>query len=159
LGGRVDAVLDGGACVVGVESTVVRVMDDGPYLLRAGGIARGEIEKILGQTLKIPTLVDDEFHSPGQLESHYAPLARLRLNATAPIDGEVYIGFGAHAHGPFSLSAHGDVVEAAANLFRLLHEVDALHPSGIAVAPIPMHGLGEAINDRLKRAAAPRRED
>jgi L-threonylcarbamoyladenylate synthase len=156
LGIKVDAVLDGGACVVGVESTVVRMIEDGPYLLRAGGIARGEIENVLGQTLKIPTPGDGELHSPGQLESHYAPHARLRLNATAPVGGEVFIGFGAHAHGPFSLSARGDVVEAAANLFRVLHEVDALRPPGIAVAPVPMHGLGEAINDRLKRAAAGR---
>ncbi len=156
LGGTVDAVLDGGACSVGVESTVVRMMEDGPYLLRAGGIARADIEKILGHTLKVPKLSDGELHSPGQLESHYAPHARLRLNATRPDHDEIFIGFGAHAHGPLSLSPTGDVVEAATNLFRLLHEADALHPTGIAVAPVPMQGLGEAINDRLKRAAAPR---
>ncbi len=155
LGGKVDAVLDGGACVIGVESTVVRVMDDGVYLLRVGGVAREDIENVLGQRLKA-TKFGEDLHSPGQLESHYAPHAGLRLNAAAPEDGEIFIGFGALAHGPFSLSVKGDVVEAAANLFRILHEVDALHPSRIAVAPISMLGLGEAINDRLRRAAAPR---
>jgi L-threonylcarbamoyladenylate synthase len=156
LGGRVALVLDGGACAVGVESTVVRVMEDGPYLLRAGGLARADIERVLGRQVMMPTQFDAEMHSPGQLESHYAPTALLRLDAAAPDAGEVYIGFGDYAHGPHSLSRRGDVVEAAAKLFRLLHEVDALHPVGIAVAPIPTHGLGEAINDRLKRAAAPR---
>ncbi len=156
LSGKVDAVLDGGPCAVGVESTVVRVMEDGAYLLRAGGVARADIEKVLGQALRVPAHTDDELHSPGQLESHYAPHADLRLNAAAPEEGEIFIGFGALAHGSFSLSPKGDVVEAAANLFRVLHEVDAHAPAGIAVAPIPMLGLGEAINDRLKRAAAPR---
>jgi L-threonylcarbamoyladenylate synthase len=156
LGNRVDAVLDGGACAVGVESTVVRVMDNGPYLLRAGGIARTDIEHVIGRQLMTPTRFDDRLHSPGQLESHYAPHAALRLDAAFPDAGEIFIGFGAYDHGPYTLSAGGDVVEAAANLFRLLHQVDALGPSGIAVAPVPMTGLGEAINDRLKRAAAPR---
>jgi L-threonylcarbamoyladenylate synthase len=156
LGARVALVLDGGACTVGVESTVVRVMEDGPYLLRAGGLARADIERVLGRQVMMPTGIHTELHSPGQLESHYAPRAPLRLEAAAPDASEIYIGFGDYAHGPYSLSRHGDVVEAAANLFRLLHELDALHPVGIAVAPIPMQGLGEAINDRLKRAAAPR---
>ncbi len=156
LNNRVALILDGGPCAVGVESTVVRVMEDGPYLLRAGGIASADIERVLGRRLMTPTRFDDELHSPGQLESHYAPQAMLRLDAALPDAGEIYIGFGAHAHGPYSLSPAGDVVEAAAKLFRLLHEVDALHPEGIAVAPIPGHGLGEAINDRLRRAAAPR---
>ncbi|MCC7481960.1 MAG: translation factor Sua5, partial [Hyphomicrobiales bacterium] len=95
-------------------------------------------------------------HSPGQMESHYAPHAFLRLGATAPYKGESYLGFGAHASGPYTLSARGDVIEAAANLFRLLHELDGLGVKAIAVAPIPNEGLGEAINDRLRRAAAPR---
>jgi L-threonylcarbamoyladenylate synthase len=156
LGERIALVLDGGSCAVGVESTVVRVMDDGPYLLRAGGIARADIERVLGRQLMTPKQSGNEVHSPGQLESHYAPAATLRLAAASPVAGEIYIGFGQYAHGPYSLSHSGDVVEAAASLFRVLHEVDALHPQGIAVAPIPMEGLGEAINDRLKRAAAPR---
>ena len=95
-------------------------------------------------------------HSPGQMESHYAPHAYLRLEATAPHKGESYLGFGSHDHGPYTLSARGDVVEAAANLFRMLHELDGLGVKAIAVAPIPHEGLGEAINDRLRRAAAPR---
>ncbi len=96
-------------------------------------------------------------HAPGQLLSHYAPHAELRLNADAPREGEAYLGFGKlHAHGPYTLSAKGDLVEAAASLFRMLHEIDATGVARIAVAPIPHHGLGEAINDRLLRAAAPR---
>ena len=94
-------------------------------------------------------------HSPGQMASHYAPHAAMRLNAEAPIGGEAYLGFGKFG-GAYNLSSSGDVVEAAANLFRMLHEIDAMMPACIAVAPIPMTGLGEAINDRLKRAAAPR---
>jgi L-threonylcarbamoyladenylate synthase len=152
----VDMVLDGGDCVVGLESTVVRVMEDGPYLLRAGGVSRQAIEEVIGRRVMTPTRFDDQLHSPGQLESHYAPRAALRLNAAAPDAGEVYLGFGEHAFGQHTLSATGDIVEAAANLFRKLHELDQLAPDAIAVAPIPQKGIGEAINDRLKRAAAPR---
>jgi L-threonylcarbamoyladenylate synthase len=95
-------------------------------------------------------------NAPGQLESHYAPHAELRLNAEAPRNGEIFLGFGpSYKIGP-NLSPSGDVVEAAANLFRMLHELDATGAKRIAVAPIPSTGLGEAINDRLKRAAAPR---
>jgi L-threonylcarbamoyladenylate synthase len=152
----VDLVLDGGDCTVGLESTVVRVMEDGPYLLRAGGIAREAIEEVIGRRVMTPTRYDGALHSPGQLESHYAPRAGLRLNAAAPDAGEAFLGFGKYAHGAHTLSARGDLVEAAANLFRKLHELDALSPDMIAVAPIPHEGIGEAINDRLKRAAAPR---
>ncbi len=155
LGDKVDIILDGGACAVGVESTVVRVMDDGPYLLRVGGIAREELSDFLGRQVMTPTRFD-ELHAPGQLASHYAPRASLRLDAAAPDAGEIYLGFGPYANGPWSLSQSGNLVEAAANLFRMLHDIDALHPNAIAVAPIPNVGLGEAINDRLKRATAPR---
>jgi L-threonylcarbamoyladenylate synthase len=158
LGGSVDLVLDGGDCAVGLESTVIRVMEDGPYLLRAGGIARATIENVIGRQVMMPTRFDDGLHSPGQLDSHYAPRAEMRLNAAAPDAGEVFLGFGPYTYGNFSLSPHGDLVEAAANLFRMLHEIDALKPHAIAVAPIPRDGIGEAINDRLKRAAAPRPE-
>lgn len=154
--GAATIILDGGACAVGVESTVVRLMADGPYLLRAGGVSRDAIEQVLGRRLVTPTRFDAEFHSPGQLASHYAPQAALRLNAAYPEAGEIFIGFGGYAHGPHSLSRDGNIVEAAANLFRVLHEVDAVRPAGIAVAPIPSVGLGEAINDRLTRAAGPR---
>lgn len=149
-------VLDGGRCKVGVESSVVSFMDGAPKLLRQGGVPRPQIEKVLG----CPIAVEPHSarpHAPGQLISHYAPHAELRLNADAPRAGEAYLGFGPlHAHGPWTLSATGDLVEAAASLFRLLHEIDATGAERIAVAPVPHHGLGEAINDRLLRAAAPR---
>ena len=153
---KVAMVLDGGRCRVGVESTVVSFLEDGPKLLRHGGIPKAEIEKVLGHAIAVEAH-SARPHAPGQLLSHYAPHAELRLNADAPRDGEAYLGFGPlHAHGPWTLSAKGDLVEAAASLFRLLHEIDATGVSRIAVAPIPHHGLGEAINDRLLRAAAPR---
>jgi L-threonylcarbamoyladenylate synthase len=155
LGDAVDMILDGGPCAVGVESTVLRFAEDGATLLRAGGVTRAHIEAILGHTLRAPQ-APHGFHSPGMLESHYAPHAVLRLNARTPEPGEVYLGFGPHDHGAFSLSKSGDLQEAAANLFKMLHDVDDSSPERIAVAPIPMTGLGEAINDRLRRAAAPR---
>jgi L-threonylcarbamoyladenylate synthase len=156
LGGKVAAILDGGRCKVGVESTVVSFLKDGPKLLRHGGIPRGDIEKVIGHALTMEAHASRP-HAPGQLLSHYAPRAELRLNADRPRDGEAYLGFGPlHAHGPHTLSHSGDLVEAAASLFRLLHEIDATGVARIAVAPIPHHGLGEAINDRLLRAAAPR---
>jgi L-threonylcarbamoyladenylate synthase len=148
-----DMVLDGGPCAVGVESTVISFMDGAPRLLRAGGLAREAIEEALSMTLL--ESVEGPLHAPGQLESHYAPNAPLRLNVLRAELGETYLGFGLN-EGGFNLSPTGDIVEAAANLFRMLHEIDALNPQRIAVAPIPNSGLGEAINDRLKRAAAPR---
>ena len=153
---KVAMVLDGGRCKVGVESSVVSFLEDGPKLLRQGGVPRAEIEKVLGHPIAVESH-SARPHAPGQLMSHYAPHAELRLNADKPREGEAYLGFGPlHAHGPFTLSAKGDLVEAAANLFRLLHEIDATGVARIAVAPVPHHGLGEAINDRLLRAAAPR---
>ena len=153
LGDKVSIVLDGGPCAVGVESTVVSFLDGKTTLLRPGGLAREVIEDALG--IRMLDAIGGVMHSPGQMESHYAPHAAMRLNAEAPLNGEAYLGFGkfASAH---NLSSSSDVVEAAANLFRMLHELDATKPTRIAVAPIPMIGLGEAINDRLKRAAAPR---
>jgi L-threonylcarbamoyladenylate synthase len=149
-------VLDGGRCKVGVESSVVSFMDGAPKLLRQGGVPRPDIEKVLGHGIAVESH-SARPHAPGQLMSHYAPHAELRLNADAPRAGEAYLGFGPlHAHGPWTLSAKGDLVEAAASLFRLLHEIDATGITRIAVAPVPHHGLGEAINDRLLRAAAPR---
>ena len=153
---KVAVVLDGGRCGVGVESTVVSFLADGPKLLRPGGVPRAAIEALLGHAIAVETH-SARPHAPGQLLSHYAPRAELRLNAEAPREGEAYLGFGPlHAHGPWTLSAKGDLVEAAASLFRLLHDIDATGVPRIAVAPIPHHGLGEAINDRLLRAAAPR---
>ena len=156
LGDKVAVILDGGRCKVGVESTVVSFLGGEPKLLRPGGIARAEIERLAGRPLHVESH-SDRPHAPGQLRSHYAPRAELRLNAEAPRPGEAYVGFGPlHAHGPHTLSATGDLIEAAASLFRVLHDVDATGAAVIAVAPIPHHGLGEAINDRLLRAAAPR---
>jgi L-threonylcarbamoyladenylate synthase len=153
---KVAFILDGGRCKVGVESTVVGFLDARPKLLRPGGVARAEIEGIIGMVLDVERRAARP-HSPGQLTSHYAPKAELRLHAETPRPGETYLGFGPlHNHGAYNLSAAGDLEEAAANLFRLLHEIDAAGVQRLAVAPIPHHGLGEAINDRLMRAAAPR---
>ena len=159
LSGRIAAILDGGACAVGIESTILGLAGQ-PQLLRPGGIAGETLEAMLGQPLThggdamIPT-------APGQLASHYAPDARLRLNATTRSPDEVHIGFGPSpdpGSGALTLSASGDLVEAAANLFHALRQADhRAGPGGaIAVSPIPETGLGRAINDRLRRAAAPR---
>ena len=155
LGDKVSMVIDGGPCTVGVESTVVSFIEAHAKLLRHGGLAREAIEQVLGYALDVE-LDASQPHSPGQMESHYAPRAAMRLNAEMPRDGETYLGFGGFAHGSHTLSKRGDVVEAAANLFRMLHELDGASATIIAVAPIPNVGLGEAINDRLRRAAAPR---
>lgn len=160
LGGRIDLVLDGGSCPVGVESTVVSCVADEPQLLRPGGLERQRIEALLGGPLKTGKKAARP-QSPGQLESHYAPAAALRLDAREARDGEALLAFGpdipAHSGPVRNLSPTGNLGEAAANLFRLLHELDATGVATIAVMPIPPHGLGEAINDRLRRAAAPRR--
>jgi L-threonylcarbamoyladenylate synthase len=160
LGGRIAALIDGGACAVGVESTILAILDDGAHLLRHGGIAQEDIEAALGQPLpQTQGAATARPTAPGQLASHYAPNAPLRMNALAPVTGEVMIGFG-DVTGDFSLSPGGDLVTAAAQLFALLRQADALAQqrgaTGIAVAPVPNHGLGRAINDRLARAAAPR---
>ena len=156
LGARVDGIVDGGACDVGVESTIVGLFED-PTLLRPGGLPREALEAAIGAPLQ--TLGSKVAHSdltaPGQLASHYAPGAKVRLNASAAEPGEVMLGFGDVA-GDLTLSATGDLREAAANLFRHLHALDKMEANGIAVASIPNHGLGLAINDRLQRAAAPR---
>jgi L-threonylcarbamoyladenylate synthase len=154
LGGKVAMILDGGPCTVGLESTVVSFIEEEPNLLRPGGIARTDIENVLGHPIEAAA-DSGKLLSPGRLESHYAPQARLRLNAEAPRNGEAYLGFGGSG-GKYNLSPSGDLVEAAANLFRMLHELDEQGAHVIAVAPIPATGLGEAINDRLIRAAAPR---
>lgn len=154
LGEKIGLILDGGHCQIGVESTVIGFDGDRPLLLRKGGLARDMIEAITGP-LALPDAASPKA-SPGMLKSHYAPRARLRLNASAPENGEVFLGFGASENGHLNLSPDGNVQEAAANLFAFLRELDASGVSGIAVAPIPDEGLGEAINDRLQRAAAPR---
>lgn len=156
LGDKIDLILDAGPCRVGVESTVVAIMDGKAVLLRPGGLPRAEIEAITG-----PLAAAGENAAPaapGMLTSHYAPRAPLRLNAMEPAAGEVYLGFGPGApEGALNLSSGADLAEAAANLFAYLRHLDAGAPRAIAVAPVPEAGLGEAINDRLRRAAA--RED
>lgn len=151
-------VLDGGPCTSGVESTIVAVEGGTATQLRAGALPRREIEAAIGQPVAIAAQ-NAAIAAPGMLASHYAPNAKLRLGATAPRPGEAYLAFGpapANPLGPLrNLSPAGDLREAARNLFSMLHELDAL-AEAIAVAPIPHAGLGEAINDRLRRAAAPR---
>jgi L-threonylcarbamoyladenylate synthase len=153
LGGRIEAVIDGGPCAVGVESSIVG-LSGAPVLLRPGGVPVEALEATLGAPLARHQ-AGDPLTAPGQMASHYAPGARVRLGALAAGAGEVMLGFGAVA-GDLNLSVAGDLCEAAANLFHHLHALDAMGATGIAVAPIPEVGLGRAINDRLRRAAAPR---
>jgi L-threonylcarbamoyladenylate synthase len=162
LDGRIDAVLNGGPTRVGLESTIVACLDGAPRLLRPGGIPRSAIEGVIGRPLVLAGESGVAPISPGLLASHYAPEASVRLGATAPRDGEAWLGFGpdpeaaAAASVALNLSPGGDLAEAASNLFGFLRRLDARRPASIAVAAIPHEGLGEAINDRLKRAAAPR---
>ncbi|MFQ6547541.1 L-threonylcarbamoyladenylate synthase [Aestuariibius sp. 2305UL40-4] len=153
LGGKIDAVVDGGTCDVGLESTIIDLYGT-PRLLRAGGVPVEDVEEMLGMPLIAP-LPGEEITAPGQLSSHYAPAGAIRLDATEAREGEVMLGFGA-VPGDLTLSKSGDLVEAAACLFDRLHQLDAMGAERIAVAPIPEAGLGRAINDRLRRAAAPR---
>ena len=156
LGGKIEAVLDGGRCPVGVESTIVG-FDGAPTLLRPGGLPTEAIEACLGAPLAAHHGMT--VNAPGQLTSHYAPGAKVRLEVAEPEEGELWLGFGPGCAGAtLNLSENGDLVEAAANLFHHLRALDAMagEGQGIAVAPVPDHGLGRAINDRLRRAAAPR---
>jgi L-threonylcarbamoyladenylate synthase len=152
LDGRIDAVVDDGPCAVGLESTIVGLTQETPILLRAGGLPIEAIEAALG--MRIDVADGAEIIAPGQMTSHYAPAAHVRLNAHTALEGEVLLGFG-EVSGDMNLSPSGDLTQAAANLFDYLHALDAM-AKPIAVAPIPDHGLGRAINDRLRRAAAPR---
>lgn len=156
LSGRVAAVVDGGPCAVGVESTIVGCAG-GPTLLRPGGISVEDIETTLGTQLAARDA--SKINAPGQLTSHYAPNALMRLNVTDPAPDEVWLGFGPECgEADLNLSPSGDLLEAAANLFHAMRQIDVVAGGDkrIAVAPVPMHGLGLAINDRLSRAAAPR---
>ncbi|HTH97140.1 MAG TPA: L-threonylcarbamoyladenylate synthase [Stellaceae bacterium] len=170
LGDRVAMVLDGGPCRVGVESTVLDLTGDGVLLLRPGGVTESQITQVLGQPLdhKQPSAMDQDelaqagLLSPGMLDSHYAPERPVRLNATVPQQGEAFIAFGRPLPGTRAdaqLSEAGDTVEAASHLFATLRALDRPPFTGIAVMPIPDTGLGLAINDRLRRAAAPRPEE
>jgi L-threonylcarbamoyladenylate synthase len=161
LDGRVDWILDGGPARHGLESTIVACLDGGPTLLRPGAIAREAIETVLQTRLAIGPGAARSPNAPGQLESHYAPRARVRLEARDVGSDEAALDFAGalSKRAPAArrdLSPSGDVVEAAANLFAYLRALDETGAKRIAVAPIPHRGLGAAINDRLKRAAAPR---
>jgi L-threonylcarbamoyladenylate synthase len=156
LGGRVALILDGGACPVGVESTVVDVSGEAPALLRPGGAIQEDIEAVIG---KLPTATPTSApKSPGQLESHYAPALPLRLDAETAQPDEALLAFGpevpAGARLTLNLSRSGDLTEAASNLFAMLRQLDGSTCHAIAVMPVPDTGLGRAINDRLRRAAA-----
>ena len=162
LAGRIDLIVDGGATPVGVESTIVACLGE-PVLLRPGGLPRAAIERSLGRSLADPAPARDTAGpiAPGMLATHYAPRTRLRLNALRVAAGEALLAFGPlpaegaeRAACVLNLSARGDLVEAAANLFAHLRALDAAGTATIAVMPIPGDGLGEAINDRLERAAA-----
>jgi L-threonylcarbamoyladenylate synthase len=154
MGDRIDLILDGGATSAGIESTIIAVTDGSVSLLRPGPLSRAEIESVTGP-LSAPQH-GSKVVAPGMLARHYAPRAKLRLDASDVRPGEAFLGFGAPPPGvapTLNLSLRGDLVEAAANLFAMLHRLDAEHAS-IAVARIPNEGLGEGIRDRLTRAAA-----
>jgi L-threonylcarbamoyladenylate synthase len=166
LMGRIDLIVDGGPVAVGVESTIVGCFGE-PMLLRPGGVPRGEIERLLGRTLlQPPEDADNDTGqplAPGMLASHYAPRTRVRLNADRVEAGEALLAFGSgtvpgadRAAAVMNLSARGDLNEAATHLFGYLRSLDACGARAIAVMPVPHHGLGEAINDRLRRAAVGR---
>ena len=164
LDGRIAAVLDSGRCEVGIESTVLDLSGTRPVLLRPGGVTVEALEACLGSVERGGEPAPGEaLRAPGLMRSHYAPRLPLRLNAEAAADDEAVLAFGAPLRGGccrFQLSAAGDDIEAAARLFEALHWLDTegarLGAAGIAVMPIPLVGLGLAINDRLRRAAAPR---
>jgi L-threonylcarbamoyladenylate synthase len=152
LGANVDAVIDGGACEAGLESTIIALRADGRWqMLRPGPITEARIESVLGSPGDPVTTLDIE--APGQLASHYAPGKPVRLDAQQAHGDEFHIGFGA-VPGHATLSPTGDLAEAAAHLYALLHEAAAAPEPRIAIAPIPQSGIGAAINDRLRRAAA-----
>lgn len=153
LGNAVDMIIDGGACSVGVESTIIDLTTDKVVLLRAGGTPKEDIEEFLGEKVYISAGNPDLPTAPGQLLRHYAPRHTLRINVTEPQDDEFYIGFGVH-DGRLNLSRVGDLKEAASNLFAYLRLADAQTEfSKIALAPVPETGLGLAINDRIRRAS------
>jgi L-threonylcarbamoyladenylate synthase len=159
LRGRIDLIIDGGPCAVGVESTIVSCVDR-PTLLRPGGVPRDAIERALRSTLAISPAGEEAPVAPGMLASHYAPKASLRLGADIAQPGEALLAFGQAPEFSgkiLNLSPRGDLIEAAANLFSHLRALDASGAKRIAVMKVPRDGLGEAINDRLNRAAAPRK--
>ena len=153
---ELDMIIDGGVCEKGLESTIIQINENGIILLRPGSITQEDIEKIAGQSVKMNELQSGSPISPGQLKSHYAPNARMRLNVLTPKPGEAYLAFGHNIEtlNSLNLSPTRNLIEAAANLFSMMRALDHLKIEIIAVAPIPAVGLGVAINDRLERAAA-----
>jgi len=160
LGDKVALVLDGGPCAIGIESTVVRVEPHGLVLLRPGAITRKQLEAVVPRVFEIAPSGSGRLEAPGQMASHYAPQLPVRLNAVDVAPDEALLAFGPDplpgAAATCNLSPRGDLVEAAAHLFAMLRTLDQPGRRAIAVMPIPDEGLGEAINDRLRRAAAPR---
>ena len=160
LGGAVPTILDGGPCAVGVESTIVDLTGDEPLLLRPGGVSVEAVEELAGPVAWPRTTGEATPTSPGRAESHYAPNLPVRLEAARADPDEALLAFGRAVPGgaakTLNLSAAGDVVEAAANLFDMLLRLDAPEFRSIAVMPVPETGVGRAVNDRLRRAAAPR---
>ncbi|GAA4660499.1 L-threonylcarbamoyladenylate synthase [Bartonella pachyuromydis] len=164
LGTSVPLILNGGFCKIGIESTIIKVCDENIYLLRPGGLVAQEIEEVAGRSLK---RIDQRaaIEAPGMLKSHYAPNAAIRLNVDKVESDEALLAFGKkrimgaeNAISVLNLSESGQLEEAASHLFQYMRELDSLRVRSIAVEPIPAHGLGEAINERLMRAAAPREE-
>ena len=155
LGNRVDMILDGGQCEVGVESTILDLTTSRAVLLRAGGVTKEQIEEALNEKVLVSDGNPDKPTSPGQMLKHYAPAKKFRINAEKPLDGELYIGFGEeYDFGEMNLSKTGDLREAASNLFLFMRMADKNDRySSIAMAPIPNEGVGLAINDRIKRAS------
>jgi L-threonylcarbamoyladenylate synthase len=155
LGERVDMILDGGSCSVGVESTIIDLTGKDVVMLRPGGVTKEELESFLNERVLISNGNSDMPTSPGQMLKHYAPSHPLRINATLPNSDEFFIGFGNVGHDAhLNLSLSGDMYEAASNLFSYLHLADEQTDfPKIAIAPIPEVGIGLAINDRIRRAA------
>ena len=160
LGDRIDLIVDGGPCPIGLESTVLDLTCAPPRLLRPGGVTRDRLETVIGPLAAPDVTSDTPLRSPGQLPSHYAPARPLRLDVATVAADEALLAFGprppAGAAMTLNLSDRGDLEEAAANLFAMLRALDRPEYRAIAVMPIPARGLGEAIRDRLLRAAAPR---
>jgi L-threonylcarbamoyladenylate synthase len=159
LGDKVEFVIDGGSCPVGVESTVLSLLDDRPRILRPGAVTAEALSEVLKESVPIEAGAEDTAapRSPGRLISHYAPSLPVRLNAAAAEPGEALLGFGSPSpKDALNLSPTGDLQEAAANLFAMLRRLDDPKYRAIAVMSVPEAGLGIAINDRLRRAAAPR---
>ena len=159
FGDELGMIIDGGACKKGIESTIVRVDGNSIEMLRPGSITPSDIEEAIDVNVINQVKTTDKPNAPGQLESHYAPETKMRLNATQISDGEALLAFGSvenNNKANLNLSTSGNLVEAAANLFSMMRELDQMNFKSIAVSPIPEIGLGIAINDRLRRAAAPK---